>query len=76
MARDLYGGVALHARDGKIFRQLVSAIGSRCTLILSNGDEVKGILRSFRWSPLILCVEGSSRVLVNFRYVLKMIVEE
>lgn len=65
-----------NVKNGKMFRQLVDAIGSRCRLILSNGDEVVGILRSFRWSPLILCIDGSSRVLVNFRYVLKMVREE
>jgi len=63
-------------RDGKVFRQLVDAVGSRCRLVLSNGDEIEGVLRSFRWSPLILCIHGSSRVLVNFRHVLKMVLEE
>jgi hypothetical protein len=63
------------SRDGKLFRQLVDAVGSRCRLVLFNGDEVEGILRSFRWSPLVLCIDGSSRVLVNFRYVLKMVME-
>lgn len=66
----------MRARDGKFFRQLVCAIGTRCKLVLSDGDEVEGILRSFRWSPLILCIDGSSRFLVNFRYVLKMVMEE
>lgn len=64
------------SKNGKIFRQLVGAVGSRCRLVLSNGDEVVGILRCFRWSPLVLCIDGSSKVLVNFRYVLKMVMEE
>jgi hypothetical protein len=62
-------------RDKRIFRQLVDALGSRCRLTLSNGDEVVGVLASFRWSPLILCVDGSSRVFVNFRYVLKLVLD-
>lgn len=62
-------------RDRRIFRQLIDALGSRCRLILSNGDEIVGVLSSFRWSPLILCIDGNSRVLVNFRYVLKLVVD-
>ncbi|KPV64683.1 MAG: hypothetical protein AOA65_0899 [Candidatus Bathyarchaeota archaeon BA1] len=37
-----------------------------------NGDEVTGILQGFRWSPLILSIDGDSKVLINFRYALKV----
>ena len=63
-------------RIDKIARRLAEVVGCKCSVTLSNGDVVSGVLKGFKYgSPLILYIVGESRVFVNFRYVLKLAVE-
>ena len=57
-------------RNSKMYKRLVEAVGKQCEIILTNGQVIYGVLDSFRWNDLALCVdEGSNRYFLNFRYV-------
>jgi len=64
-------------RIDKIARRLAEVVGCKCSVTLSNGDVVSGVLKGFKYgSPLILYIVGeSNKVFVNFRYVVKLAVE-
>lgn len=64
-------------RLDKVGRKLAEVVGYRCSVVLSNGDVVSGVLCGFRYpNPVILYIVGNSKTFVNFRYVIKMTVEE
>jgi len=57
-------------RNSKMYKRLVEAVGKQCEVTLTNGQVIYGVLDSFRWNDLALCVdEGSNRYFLNFRYV-------
>lgn len=61
----------------KVGRMLAEAVGCRCSVTLSNGEVINGVLRGFRYgSPVILYLVGNSKVFLNFRYIVKLTVEE
>jgi hypothetical protein len=63
-------------RMDKVGRKLAEVVGSRCSVTLSNGDVVSGVLKGFKYGfPLVLYIVGESRFFVNFRYVIKLAVE-
>jgi len=67
----------LDRRLDKIGRKLADVVGHKCSVFLSNGDIVSGVLRGFRYpNPIILYIDGDSKAFVNFRYVIKITVME